>query len=485
MYDTTAYFYLASQDTARYWVFPIAETAKTIINGDTAVLKDCNEPRWVTVSSQSSEYFLNITPIDKTEKNFIQRTQIPTVKVVKKNSNTLLIPIKEIAKKNETIHVQLFGKTYTTADTITLTTNKLPDGVSFYDVEHVKTIDTTPTIEAGKEYTIRIPFQSNEGWNWVGNNDTDTRENACRIGYVYLTLAVVPDVLVWQPTGESFNGWGKDENWKGVVDSNADGIIDDEDQIDSTKLIEGYVPMAGTKVIIPKLNNPLLYPYIVPEEEHNHYPMSHYHDQHKCDTIYFADGAHINNQHLLEYKAAFVDMAIPVGTWTMVSAPLQDLYAGDFFIPHDGDYKEGEIIAEPNPFMVEEFQGSRSSYAAYAFYASYYNRAVKNWYTDGSVKETTSTDFVMSNSLGDSIYVGTGVQLMGFGLDGDEELTIRLPKPDTQYTSSGSQQIVTIDKKNAHRLAFTPDEKGDMTITLKNALIRTKRQCTGILNHVI
>lgn len=471
MYDTTAYFYLASEDTARYWVFPIAETAKTIINGDTAVLKDCNEPRWVTVSSQSSEYFLNITPIDKTEKNFIQRTQIPTVKVVKKNSNTLLIPIKEIAKNGETILVKLLGKTYTTADTITLTTNKLPDGVSFYDLEHVKTI-ATDTIEAGKEYTIRIPFQSNEGWNWVGNNDTNTRENACRIGYVYLNLAVVPDVLIWQPTGESFNGWGKDENWKGVVDSNDDGIIDDKDEIDSTKLIEGYVPMAGTKVIIPKLNNPLLYPYIVPEEEHNHYPMSHHHDQHKCDTIYFADGAHINNQHLLEYKAAFVDMAIPVGTWTMVSAPLQDLYAGDFFIPHIGNYNDstGSIIPEHNPFMVEKFQGSRSSYAAYAFYASYYNRTVNNWYTDGSIKESTSTDFVMSNSLGDSIYVGTGVQLMGFGLDGDEELTIRLPKPDTQYTSSGGKQTVTIDKKDAHRLAFTPNEDGNMTITLKNAL---------------
>ena len=466
MYDTTVYFYLASQDTARYWAFPIAETAKTLINSDTVVLKDCNEPRWVTVSSQSSEYFLNITPINKADKNFIQRTQIPTVKVVKKNSNTLLIPVKEIAKNGDTQLVKLFNNNV--GDIIELTTTRLPDSVSFYDVEHVKTI-ATPTIEAGKEYTIRIPFQSNDDWYWIGNNHE--AENACRIGYVYFNLAVVPDVLVWQPTGESFNGWGKDENWKGVVDINADGIIDDKDQIDSTKLIEGYVPMAGTKVIIPKLNNPLLYPYIVPEEEHNHYPMTVYHDQHKCDTIYFADSAHINNQHLLEYKAAFVDMEIPVGTWTMVSAPLQDLYAGDFFIPHSGDYNTGKIIEEHNPFMVEKFQGSRSSYAAYAFYASYYNRAVKNWYTDGSVKETTSTDFVMSNSLGDAIHVGSGVQLMGFGLANDKDLNIRLPKPDTQYTSSsGAQGTVTIDKKNAHRLAFTPNKEGNMTITLRNAL---------------
>lgn len=464
MYDTTAYFYLASQDTARYWVFPIAETAKTLIGGDTAVLKDCNEPRWVTVSSQSSEYFLNITPIDKTEKNFIQRTQIPTVKVVKKNSNTLLIPIKEIADGK----VKINGTTYAKDATITINLQSLPTGFEFYDIEQSTAIDAPDKLEPGETYTIRIPFQSDKDWNWVGN--VDKSENACRIGYVYFNLAVVPDVLVWQPTGESFNGWGKDENWKGVVDINADGIIDDKDKIDSTKLIEGYVPMAGTKVIIPKLNNPLLYPYIVPEEEHNHYPMTVYHDQHKCDTIYFADSAHINNQHLLEYKAAFVDMAIPVGIWTMVSAPLQDLYAGDFFIPHEGDYNTGKIIEEHNPFMVEEFQGSRSSYAAYAFYASYYNRAVKNWYTDGSVKETTSTDFVMSNSLGDSIYVGTGVQLMGFGLANDKDLTIRLPKPDTQYTSSGGKQTVTIDKKDAHRLAFTPNQEGDMTITLKNAL---------------
>jgi hypothetical protein len=45
-----------------------------------------------------------------------------------------------------------------------------------------------------------------------------------------------------------------------------------------------------------------------------------------------------------------------------------------------------------------------------------------------------------------------------------------LPKPDTQYISSGGQQTVTIDKKDAHRLAFTPNKDGNMTITLKNAL---------------
>lgn len=462
MYTPTVHFYLASQDTARYWAFPIAETAKTLINSDTVVLKDCNEPRWVTVSSQSSDYFLNITPLDKKQKTLHQRTQIPTIKVVAKNSNTLLIPVKEIAKNGDTQLVKLFN--HNVGDIIELTTTRLPDSVSFYDVERVNTI-ATPTIEAGKEYTIRIPFQSNDDWYWIGNNHE--AENACRIGFVFFNIEVVPNTLVWTPTGTSMNGWGKNENWKGWIDTNGDHKIDY-----NTELVEGFVPMRGTNVIIPNLQNPLIYPYIVPEDEHDHYPMTHYHDQHKCDKIYFAEGAHMNNQHLLEYEAAFVDMKLPQqGEWYMMSAPLQDMVSGDMFIPHYGNYKTGYIIAEPNPFEVSSFQGTRDNIAAYAFWTAFYNQTVKTWYEDGSAKESTSAEFQQSNGLGNLLPPGGGFQLLGFGPDivPSETLTIRLPKPDTKYTSSSGREV-TVDKTNAKRLAFTPDQNGNMTITLTNAI---------------
>ena len=180
----------------------------------------------------------------------------------------------------------------------------------------------------------------------------------------------------------------------------------------------------------------------------------------------------MNNQHLLEYEAAFVDMKLPQqGEWYMMSTPLQDMVSGDMFIPHYGNYKTGYIIAEPNPFEVSSFQGTRDNIAAYAFWTAFYNQTVKTWYEDGSAKESTSAEFQQSNGLGNLLPPGGGFQLLGFGPDTvpSETLTIRLPKPDTKYTSSSGREV-NVDKTNAKRLAFTPDKDGNMTITLTNAI---------------
>ncbi len=465
MYTPTVHFYLASQDTARYWAFPIAETAKVERDGNTIVLKDCNEPRWVTVSSQSSDYFLNITPLDKKQKTLHQRTQIPTVKVVATNSNQIIIPIKEItADGNVTINETQYAEDAT----ITINTKQLPTGFEFYDIDKSEVITPAPTLVPGETYTMRVAFQAFQDsnyWDWVGNNSV--AENACRIGFVFFNIEVVPNTLVWTPTGTSMNGWGKNENWKGWIDRDADHQIDY-----GTELVEGFVPMRGTNVIIPNLQNPLIYPYIVPVDEHDHYPMTHYHDQHKCDKIYFAEGAHMNNQHLLQYEAAFVDMKLPQqGEWYMMSAPLQNMVSGDMFIPHEGDYKTGSIFPEPNPFEVSSFRGTRDNIAAYAFWTAFYNQTVKTWYEDGSAKESTSAEFQQSNGLGNLLPPGGGFQLLGFGPNAkpSETLTIRLPKPDTKYFSSSNREV-NVDKTNAKRLAFTPDTAGNMTITLTNAI---------------
>ena len=64
MYDTTINFYLGSDEAARYWCFPIEGTATMTVNyqgKDTlVVLKDCNEPRWVKVTSAEASRFLNV-----------------------------------------------------------------------------------------------------------------------------------------------------------------------------------------------------------------------------------------------------------------------------------------------------------------------------------------------------------------------------------------------------------------------------------------
>ena len=54
-------------------------------------------------------------------------------------------------------------------------------------------------------------------------------ETSCRVGYIFFTMQIVPNVLVWQNDDATFNGWGRDENWKGWIDLNEDGKIQSEE----------------------------------------------------------------------------------------------------------------------------------------------------------------------------------------------------------------------------------------------------------------
>ena len=465
MCDTSVYFYLGAEENAAYWAFPIAETAKAyIMDGDTRVevtLKDCNEPRWVTISSTSSEYHLNLAPITQATKTFQQKMQIPAVKVLA-GTTQVSLPIKEMADGK--IHI---NKEPLSSELI-INLADLPDYVSFYDLEAEKPIIAAPSsLNMGEEYTIRLAYQDEYDHDKIGNND-----DACRVGYAFFTLQVVPNVLVWQPTGSSFNGWGLNENWKGWNDVDADFIIDDGE------LTNGFVPIQGTDVVIPDLGNPLLYPYIVPEHDHDHYPMTVHNDQHTCKDIYFAAGAHIQNQHLLEYEKAFVDMEIAPGKWNSMSAPLHDMYSGDMFIPHEGWWDNVNAKRETlNPFETEAFQGIRHADAAYAFWQAFYNQTVTLHHeNNGKTILSPTADFVQSNTMSQELTVGEGFNLKGYGPGNpqiEHSLVIRLPKKDDKYyyySNSGvltNQSTETLVRTNANKLAFEPTD-GKMILMLNN-----------------
>ena len=465
LYDTTAQFYLGTRldkdgntigDTVRYWCFPIAETAKTTvkINGvDTEIIiKDCNEPHRVSVSADASGgYYMNITPIEYANKTAQQSVQLPTLKVLE-GSETINIPITQLANNIQTAGIG--------GETITLPLNSL----TYFNLETGEPYQEKPTLEVGNEYTVRLTLTDGK-FEYPGDN-----QSGCRYGYVFLKLQIVPKTLMWKPTETSFNGWGKDENWKGLVYDQLGNVTD---------TVEGFVPTSENNVIIPKLNNTLLYPYVVPEHEHSHYPMTIGFEPHHCNNIYFAPGAHIHNQHLLEYDSAFVDMQIQAGKWNMMSAPLQKMVSGDMFIPHTGKYNAvgAGLIPETNPFVVSGFQGLRHTNAAYLFYQQFYNQTVYSYYEDGSTSSAASIGFEESNSLSQQLLPGSGYSLYGVGMTSGETLTIRLPKPDTQYqyyTSTGdpSGQYASVNRGEgaaAYKFAFTANHSTDvMPITLIN-----------------
>ena len=460
--DATIHFYLPSAAVASYWCFPIEGTAKKTIedkegNLTEITLKDCNEPRRIRVTSAYSEHMLNIAPMTNENKTSIQKTQIPLVKVLADQLTNVEIPIME------SVQVQIPG---VKSDKIIINLTSMGTDVTFFDLETGTLINTTPALSPGTEHTIRLLMK-----NKSGNIHINGDENACRVGYVFATVQILPNTLVWAPTESSFNGWGKDENWKGWDDKNADGVID------NSELTEGYVPISGANVVIPNLNNTVLYPYIVPEHEHNHYPMTIGFQPHHCNNIYFAPGAKIYNQHLLEYDSAFVDMQFPAAKWHLVSAPLQGMVSGDMFVPHDRWYDENQDkrVAEPNPFEVKAFNGEgyngiRSGDAAYAFWQAFYNTT-----TDGNtmLRNLADLQFTQSNTLVQPLTEGTGYAVYGLGFDDDDLLTVRLPKPDTHYDYYTNGQpngtTVRIPEGNRSKLAYTDDhDQQGMTITLTN-----------------
>lgn len=464
MYDTTMHFYLDSAGVARYWCFPIEGTAKTTIEDQKGnkveyVVKDCNEPRWVKVTANNSSAYVNISPIAKADKSPLQKLQLPTVKVLASKVQTeIKIPVKESNSQINGLSIETDATTGNQYITIAPNNNY----ISFFDLERGKVIDAPASLNPGEEHTLRLTLE---------NNGTPTE--GCPTGYIFCNIAIVPDILVWQPTESSFNGWGKNENWKGWVDTNEDGIPNDGDTF-----TDGYVPMGGADVVIPKLDNPMLYPYIVPEHEHNHYPMTVYHDQHKCRYIYLAEGAHLDNQHLLEYEKAFVDMPIPAGGWNMMSAPLQSMYTGDIYVPHTGDWQTWEEKESKNPFKVSSFDGNRSPDAAYVFWQAFYNQTLSVQQHSGVVEKTGTTAFQSTNALNQSHQPGSGFQVYGLGPGetGDKgTITVRLPKPDdTYYYYSQSGKIedsaVVLDRNYQGRFAFTADHNSDaMQIQLTNA----------------
>ena len=318
-------------------------------------------------------------------------------------------------------------------------------------------------LKAGKEYRVTFSFKD--------RNDGSFGD--CGDGEVAFLLAVVPDVLVWTPSASSYNGWGKDENWRGWVDSNGNK------KIDSGELVKGYVPMTGANVIIPTQSNAVRYPHII--DEHSHYPMTINYEAHNCSNIYFGPGAHFQNQHLLQYEKAYVDMVVPATKWNLMASPLRDMYTGDFFVPHSGTYDNGGSSLETSEyFNVGKFQGTRAWDAAYAFWLSFYNQDVKvQNQSGGFVQNATTAEFVPSNSLVQQVAVGGGVSVLGYG-PGDKEvdLVVRLPKSDTHYRyySPEGQPTDTINvptRANSNQLAYEPSQDG-MSITLTNKVASNK-----------
>ena len=454
----TIYFYLPSEGVARYWVFPIQKTATADVNYNgemqTITLNDCNEPKWVEIKAVYSDYTLNVAPTKQANKTDLEKITLPTIRILLAHTDEeLKVPITDLNAAGLEIKNDLYesGKD----DFFTLKVNDL----QFVDIENGTRIDR-PVFEQGMEYMAYIDYNDKNGFEYIDNN-----ANNCKVGRLYFTLLIKYDVVVWQPK-EGSNDWGDDDNWKGMIQGKEMPI--------------GFTPIEGVKVIIPA-NESAIYP-VLDEDQKNKYPLDVNFSHMTCSEIYFQPGTSIMNQHLLHYEKAFVDMAMPSAvTWNSMAAPLQDMYSGDFFIPHDVN-----VGADDNPsielqdFEISDYQGRRNSWSQYAFWLSYHNKTVTTYRDNNTtvtmVPETNTETFRTSNSLSERLEPGMGFQVLGAGphQDSEDNLVVRFPKHDNEYfyyNQDGTKSDIStgqLDRTNVGKMAFQPDADGNMTIILKS-----------------
>ena len=441
LYQQSMMFYLGSAASARYWVYPVAEDATVIVNGTTVPLQDCDEPQWVKVTSEESEYGVNLSPKDYEDLTEHQRLDIPTIRVIEGTEN-VTIPVKELIDSTR-INTELS----TDKEYITFNVHNPKNQVLEYiDLSNnqIEIQDAPTSFEVGKEYLMRMAFYDEDGYAFINGDTTQ-----CRVGYVYFYLMFAPKENTW--TGAKSAIWGDDRNWSG-----------------------GCAPLPDTDVIIPVMPEDKPYPIVTKEDK---YPLDVNYKSNTCNRIYFANGATILNQHLLEYKRAFVDMLVPATEWNTMAAPLKGMYTGDIYIPHDkNDFTDNTNKESEDPFVVSSFQGARTSSAPYAFWQSFYNKRVYTQHENGNQSSALSTKtaaFEPSNSLAQALTPGMGFQVLGYGPKSttDEILIVRLPKPDDKYYyyyNNGNQSDQQVSVSHSSELAFEPDANGNMKITLQN-----------------
>ena len=209
-------------------------------------------------------------------------------------------------------------------------------------------------------------------------------------GDLFITFKVVPEYLTWFPTvANKLNAnWNNDLNWKRATAAELyDKNYEDYGEATygnpvNTNLTrqQAYTPMKFSKVVIT--NNKMVFPGLgnivyrqgneiatkltnFKGEEATNYiaydfvvswnddTADHSTDGNGtfrcetfrgnlCDQIFFKAQAELLNQPYLIYNKAFVEKEVESNKWNLVSTPMKNIYAGDFFVPQTTGREESK-----------------------------------------------------------------------------------------------------------------------------------------------
>lgn len=371
----------------------------TSIKQGTVTYEICPNPMYFTIRivEDGPKLILGFENVAYPTDDRAVRIGLPQIReMLKKEDNGMLIlPVADLNNgKDKNIEI-LFrdSSNVFVADTNDPTFNTTSSSKQIIGKLKEKTL-ATGTKTLGLVFDDNVLTTFHEGY-WYELNFSyelyNSSTTAACPGDLFITFKIVPEYLTWYPTvANKLNAnWNNDLNWKR---STAAELYDKsyEDYGETSEATYGnpvntqltrqqaYTPMKFSKVVIPE--NKLVYPgldnivyrvgndiatkltnfkgeeatsgiaydFVVSwnDDKADHstdgdgtFKCETFHGN-LCDQIFFKARAELLNQQYLIYNKAYVEKEVTQNKWNIISTPLKDVYAGDFFVPYEDTSSE-------------------------------------------------------------------------------------------------------------------------------------------------
>lgn len=386
--------------------------------------------------------------------------------------------------------------------------------------------EVTSSIINSTDNTVGIRFNSNadkilkEGYWYEINFSYDNADGSTAScpGETFIKMCIVPEYATWNssPRTASTN-WNDDNNW--LRSTKAEIFKDSYADYNTTT---AFMPMKFTKVTVANQKDK---GKVYPNLDEISYRSNGIASSTKmksfaydfvakwsdtadgsdngdgtfscekwagnfCDQIYFKPEAELLYANYLTYNKAYVEKELTPNTWSIMSSPLQQTYAGDLYVPKNNGQEQSEA------FQPITYKEGVNDCSAYPVYQRSWDGDAKEFvdntkfyqaHEDGTVEETTN-DFFLTSGYWSHVYNKVDEQYtkgQAFAVKAGDKYTvgaqganatavIRLPKADTQfsyYDSESNKPVnVTVNRDaNSYRM-LQGDVAGDKTMAMTQPL---------------
>ena len=505
----------ASDEMGLYKISVIPVQAKATINGQ--VYEICAAPmlvdlRVVTDGPNINFGFPNVIyPNDART----VRVGLPQIEAIATNNGALNLPMTGIEGATS-VRMRDYAKVF-------ISNTNDP---SFNSTKQEIGVVTSNTIYR-TDNTVGIRFNSNaakilkEGYWYEINFSYDNADGSMAScpGETFIKMCIVPEYATWNssPRTASTN-WNDDNNW--LRSTKAEIFKDSYTDYNTTT---AFMPMKFTKVTVANQNDK---GKVYPNLDEISYRSNGIASSTKmksfaydfvakwsdtadgsdngngtfscekwagnfCDQIYFKPEAELLYANYLNYNKAYVEKELTPNTWSIMSSPLQQTYAGDLYVPKNNGQEKSEAF---QPMTYDENVNDRSAYPVYQRSWDGNAQEVKDNVTnysanhDGTVDVTTDNELSINSGYWSHVYNKVDEQYtkgQAFAVKAGDKYTagaqganatavIRLPKADTQfsYYDSESQKPVNVTVNrdaNSYRMLLG-DVAGDKTMAMTQPL---------------